>query len=107
MEHISTALARAFNGAPPNDEGSEARDFEPFQSTSNQSSHSVATAANCSNCSDDHKAEMNMRARAALAGCAMYRLADSGYLLTKWNLSKACPDLRSVGALLDRLTCAA
>ena len=52
---------------------------------------------------DDHKAEVNMQARAALAGCAIYRLAGGEFLLTKWGLSKSCPDLRSIGVLLDRL----
>ena len=102
MEHISTALARAFNGAPPNDEGLEARDFEPFQSTSKQSACSVSTTANGSNTDDADAAERSMHARALRAGCGMYRLSD-GFLLTKWGLSKSCPDLRTLGALLNRL----
>ena len=51
----------------------------------------------------DDKAEVSMRARAALAGCGLYQLADGCFLLTKWGLAKTCPDLRSVGALLARL----
>lgn len=51
----------------------------------------------------EHKAEANMRARAALAECGLFRLADGEFLLTKWGMAKSCPDLRSVGALLNRL----
>ena len=53
------------------------------------------------------KAEASMAARAAMNGCSMYGLAGGGYLLCRWGLSRACPDLRSVGALLDRLAGAA
>ncbi|MEQ1683477.1 MAG: hypothetical protein ABL916_07485 [Burkholderiaceae bacterium] len=51
----------------------------------------------------EHKIEVNMQARATLAGCGLYRLADGSFLLTKWSMAKSCPDLRSVGALLNRL----
>ena len=51
----------------------------------------------------EHQAEVNMKARAALAGCGLYRLADGEFLLTKWSMAKSCPDLRSVAALLNRL----
>ena len=44
-----------------------------------------------------------MAARAAMNSCSMYGLAGGGYLLCRWGLSRACPDLRSVGALLDQI----
>lgn len=49
------------------------------------------------------KAEASMQARAAQAGCGLFRLADGEFLLTKWGMAKSCPDLRSVSALLNRL----
>ncbi len=49
------------------------------------------------------KAEASMQARAALAGCGLFRLSEGEFLLTKWGMAKSCPDLRSVGALLNRL----
>jgi len=51
----------------------------------------------------EHKAEANMRARAELAECGLIRLENGEFLLTKWGMAKSCPDLRSVGALLNRL----
>ena len=43
-----------------------------------------------------------MKARAALCGCTLHELAD-GYLVGKWNYSKAVPCLRAVGDLLRQI----
>ena len=103
MEHIATALARAFSITRPNEEAFEVASLGRFQSKPFNQVPSVSTADLVGNDDNGQKAERTMQARAALAGYAMYRLSDGAYILTKWNLSKTCPDLRSVGALLDRL----
>lgn len=55
---------------------------------------------------DPGQAEVNMQQRAARAGCHLVSLAGGEFLLTHklWAQTKSCPDLRSVGALLARLT---
>ena len=65
---------------------------------------SSAPASFCGNHDDDHKAFASMAARAALCGAGLYRLADGELLLTRWGFTKTCPDLRSVAALLSRMT---
>ena len=45
-----------------------------------------------------------MAARAARAGCGLYKLSDGDFLLCKYGMAQSLPDLRSVGALLDRIT---
>ena len=44
-----------------------------------------------------------MTARAAMCGCTLHELADGGYLVGKWNYSKAAPCLRAVGDLLRQI----
>ena len=51
---------------------------------------------------DAGKALATMKARAALCGCTLHELAD-GYLVGRWNYSKAVPCLRAVGALLRQI----
>ncbi len=48
------------------------------------------------------KALATMKARAALCGCALHELSD-GFLVAKWNYSKAVPCLRAVGDLLRQI----
>ena len=50
----------------------------------------------------DDAADAHLYGLALRAGCQL-RLAEGGYLLSKWGLSKACPDARSVRALLGRI----
>jgi hypothetical protein len=47
---------------------------------------------------DDNKGLSNLRARLALAGFAVHHLSDDGFLVCRWNLSKLCPDLRTLAA---------
>lgn len=63
----------------------------------------AAVAHDVSHPDDAEKAFACTAARAALAGCGLYRLADGALLLTRWGLHKTCPDLRSVAALLDAM----
>ena len=51
---------------------------------------------------DAGKALATMKARAALCGCVLHELSD-GYLVAKWNYSKAVPCLRAVGDLLRQI----
>ena len=50
----------------------------------------------------DSKALATMKARAALCGCTLHELSD-GYLVGRWNYSKAVPCLRAVGDLLRQI----
>ena len=52
---------------------------------------------------DGSKALSTMTARAAICGCTLHELADGGYLVCKWNYSKAVPCLRAVGDLLRQI----
>jgi hypothetical protein len=51
---------------------------------------------------DAGKALATMKARDALCGCTLHELSD-GYLVAKWNYSKAVPCLRAVGDLLRQI----
>lgn len=43
------------------------------------------------------------QAQAALAGCQLHALSDGGFLLTKWNLCRALPDLDAVDLALAQM----
>jgi hypothetical protein len=45
---------------------------------------------------DTGKAFSSLAARLAVAGYSLFRLADDSFLITRWNLSKPCPDLLAV-----------
>ena len=51
---------------------------------------------------DDSKALATMKARAALCGCTLHELSD-GYLVGRWDYSRAVPCLRAVGDLLRQI----
>ena len=53
----------------------------------------------------DDKAYSNMRARAAMAKCSLYRLADGGFLVTRigWGMTRELPSLCAVAGLLRQL----
>jgi hypothetical protein len=51
---------------------------------------------------DAGKALATMKAKAALCGCTLIELSD-GYLVGRWNYSKAVPCLRAVGDLLRQI----
>ena len=79
----------------PDDEGHRANGA-PKVETQNQRVHFA-------NEGDDGKAQATMKARAALAGCTLHELADGGYLVSRWNYSKAVPCLQAVGDLLRQI----
>ncbi|MBN9573740.1 MAG: hypothetical protein J0H16_07350 [Alicycliphilus denitrificans] len=47
---------------------------------------------------DASKREANLFARFALKGAAVHRLADGGYVVCQWSLSRAVPDLPALAA---------
>lgn len=51
----------------------------------------------------DTDADAHLYALALRAGCHLFRLADGEYLLSRFGLSKAAPDARSVRALLNQI----
>ena len=76
----------------PNDEGQRAN-AAPQTQTQNR---------HFANDDGDSKALSTMKARAALCGCTLHELSD-GYLVGRWNYSKAVPCLRAVGDLLRQI----
>ena len=69
----------------------------------NESDADIVIPAGLDGKCEEAKEFTTMAARAAMCGCALYRLADGDLLLTRWGMARACPDLRSVAVLLDRL----
>lgn len=49
------------------------------------------------------KALATLKAQAALCGCTLVELADGGFLICKWNYSRAVPCLRAVGDVLRKI----
>jgi len=49
---------------------------------------------------EERKTFATMAARAARCGCTLHELAGGGYLVAKWNYSRAVPCLRAVGDML-------
>lgn len=46
------------------------------------------------------KTEATLLAKFALMGHAVHRLADGGFLVTRWGLTRHCPDAASLAAFL-------
>ena len=50
------------------------------------------------------KMHATLAAQLALAGgYALLQLADGSYLITRWNLTKHCPDLQAVSQFVRRI----
>jgi len=49
---------------------------------------------------DARKTVSTWTAKAACRGYEVHELADGTYLVCRWNLSRACPDLRALQAFL-------
>ena len=52
---------------------------------------------------DERKTFITMQAQAARCGCTLHELADGGYLVSRWNYSRAVPCLRAVGDMLRQM----
>ena len=79
----------------PNDKGAGVCGTNPPKHLDNQHPHFA-------NDDDASKALATMKAKAALCGCTLIELSD-GYLVGRWNYSKAVPCLRAVGDLLRQI----
>lgn len=53
------------------------------------------------------KAITTLTAKAACNGYEVHELADGTYLVCRWNMSRACPDIRALQAFLRMLGIAA
>ena len=78
----------------PNDKGHRANGAPEIQTQPNQ--------AHFANDDGNGKALATMKVRAALCGCTLHELSD-GYLVGRWNYSRAVPCLRAVGDLLRQI----
>ncbi len=79
----------------PNDKGGGVCGTNPPEIHDNQHLHFA-------NDDGDSKALATMKAKAALCGCTLHELSN-GYLVCKWNYSKAVPCLRAAGDLLRQI----
>lgn len=80
----------------PNDEGAGARDANPLKTNQNPS-------PKCASDEGVSKAFATLRAELALRGFGLHEMADSGYFVSKWNLSRQLPDLRAVRQMLVQI----
>jgi hypothetical protein len=49
------------------------------------------------------KVRATLAARLALAGFVLLELADGTFLVSRWNLSRPCADLRAVAAFAEQV----
>lgn len=61
-----------------------------------QSAHQTADAQIIGQPDAIAKRETTLIAHFALAGHAVHRLADGGFLVTRWGQSRHCPDLHAL-----------
>jgi hypothetical protein len=80
----------------PNDKGAGVCGTNPPKLLDNKHLHFA-------NDGDASKALTTMQAHAALCGCTLHELADGGYVVGRWNYSKAVPCLRAVGDVLRQI----
>jgi len=52
---------------------------------------------------DCDKIVSSFKARFALLGHAVHDLADGGFIVSRWNLTRHCPDVRALGAFLKQI----
>lgn len=52
---------------------------------------------------DGDKPVSTLVARLALAGFQVHRLDGGGYLVCRWNLSRHCPDMRTLAGFAQQL----
>ena len=89
MEHISAALARAFNIAPPNDEAPNSPQVQGPDFSQHTQPDSRTADGNC-------KAFATLSAQLALRGYSLHELSDETFFITRWNLSRHVADLQAV-----------
>ena len=64
---------------------------------------SSTTTNGCTIVDADRKEFETMRAKAALARCALHQLSSGGYLICMGGLAREVPDLRQVAAVLAQM----
>jgi len=52
---------------------------------------------------DADKIVAGIKARFALLGHEVYELADGGFIVSRWGLTKHCPDVCALGAFLKQI----
>lgn len=77
--------------APPTTKGKAAG--EVMTPTTADSKASIAIVPTCG---EARKALDTLKAEFAMKGHTVYELADGGFLVSRWGLSRACPDLHAL-----------
>ena len=96
MEHITHALARAFNVAPTNDEARITATTVP--GPKNQQTHTDSASNNA-----ERKALATLTAQFAIRGYALHQLADGSLMVSRWNLSRALTGISAAQTFLAQV----
>ena len=62
-----------------------------------------ADSGDCANDGVNRKALASMTARAALCGCTLHELSGGGYLLCRWGLSRAVPNVNALSQVFAQM----
>lgn len=90
MEHVTQALARAFNIPPANNEAPDcANSPDPFAHPPHHDFDS-----------DGQKQQATFKANLALLGFTLHELSSGSFLVCRWDRSRHLVDLRAVAAFL-------
>lgn len=93
MEHITQALARAFNSVPTNDEAQSTPHAPgPFDQQAHLNFDSAL-----------QKRQATFTAKLALAGYSLLELSDKTFLVSRWDRSRHLADLQAVAAFLRQI----
>ena len=95
MKHITSALARAFNVAPPNDEAHGTPHAAGPKDQQTQT-HSASNDAG-------RKTLATLTAQLAIRGYALHQLADGSLMVSRWNLSRPLAGLSADQAFLTQV----
>lgn len=96
MKHITSALARAFNVAPTNDETRITATTVPGPKDQQTQPYSASNDA-------ERKALATLTAQLAIRGYALHQLADGSLMVSRWNLSRSMADLSAARAFLRQV----
>lgn len=54
----------------------------------------------------EEKTVATIAAKFSLLGHAVHKLADGGFMVTRWSMSRYCPDVAALSAFLAVIGCA-
>ena len=54
----------------------------------------------------EEKTVATIAAQFSLLGHAVHKLADGGFMVTRWSMSRYCPDVAALSAFLAVIGCA-